>query len=167
MNDKEKMEIAIEHGMKLKNELEFSYNWMSLENIDRLWVIKLKDDEIKNERVTAFCARFGKFQDYLSDKIIPRWLIASGERAGVAMENFSIAERAGILSISSERMIEIRKLRNDLTHDYIEDPEELAADLNEILSATKLLIQTLDNLVNHYNRVIACQGISKGQVSSC
>lgn len=162
MNDKEKIDMSIEHGLKMKKELEFSYQWMSLERIDRQWVVNLKDDEIKNERVTAFCARFGKFQDYLSDKIIPRWLTASGERAGVAMENFSIAERAGILSIPSEKMIEIRKLRNDLTHDYIEDPEELASDLNEILGATKLLIQTLDNLVNHYNRVIAGQDAQKG-----
>ncbi|MGB7651572.1 MAG: hypothetical protein WBL62_10325 [Gallionella sp.] len=77
-----------------------------------------------------------------------------GERVGTALENYSLAERAGILTIASEQMIEIRTIRNRLTHEYIENAAAFAADINAVLVMTPLLCTTLDKLTQHYQQVV-------------
>ena len=72
----------------------------------------------------------------------------------LALENFSVAERAGILSIPSEQMVEIRTVRNRLTHEYIENSKEFSADVNSVIKMTPALLETLDKLVKHYHSVI-------------
>lgn len=154
MNTKERLEAALGHCDKLRKELIFSHGWISKELINEQWVRDLEKDEMKKERVSAFCARFGKFQDYLSDKVIRLWLEAVGEHVGTALENFSVAERAGILSIPSEQMVEIRTVRNRLTHEYIENAKEFSADVNAVIQMTPKLLETLEKLVKHYHNVI-------------
>lgn len=104
--------------------------------------------------MSAFCARFGKFQDYLSDKVIRLWLEAVGEHVGTALENFSVAERAGILGIPSEQMVEVRSIRNRLTHEYIEKTLEFSADMNAVIRITPMLLATLDKLESHYRAIM-------------
>jgi hypothetical protein len=154
MNTRERLEAALGHCDKLRKELIFSHGWISKELINEQWVRDLEKDEMKKERVSAFCARFGKFQDYLSDKVIRLWLEAVGEHVGTALENFSVAERAGILSIPSEQMVEIRTVRNRLTHEYIENSKEFSADVNAVIKMTPALLVTLEKLVTHYRSVI-------------
>ena len=87
MNNRERLEAALGHCGKLRKELIFSHGWISRELINEQWVRELENDEMKKERVSAFCARFGKFQDYLSDKVIRLWLEVVGEHVGTALEN--------------------------------------------------------------------------------
>jgi len=150
MNARERLELALQHCERIRHELLFSYGWISQETINEQWVKNLEADEMKKERVSAFCARFGKFQDYFSDKVLRLWLEAVGERPGTALENYSIAERAGILSIPSEQMIEVRTIRNRLTHEYIENAKEFSSDVNAVIQMTPVLLATLDNLTKHY-----------------
>lgn len=154
MNSRERLEAALGHCEKIRKELIFSHGWISKEQINEQWVRNLELDEMKKERVSAFCARFGKFQDYLSDKVIRLWLEAVGEHVGTALENFSVAERAGILSIPSEKMVEIRTIRNRLTHEYIENAKEFSTDLNAVIQLTPALLETLEKLAGHYHTVI-------------
>ncbi|NNM79742.1 MAG: hypothetical protein HKM01_04730 [Gallionella sp.] len=154
MNTKERLELSLRHCERIRHELLFSYGWISQEMIDEQWVENLDADELKKERVSAFCARFGKFQDYLSDKVLRLWLEAVGERVGTALENYSVAERAGILGIPSEQMIEVRTIRNRLTHEYIENAKSIPADVNAVIRMTPVLLTTLDKLVNHYATVV-------------
>ena len=153
MNTRERLEAALSHCDKLRKELIFSHSWISKELLNEKWVRDLEKDEMKKERVSAFCARFGKFQDYLSDKVIRLWLEAVGEHVGTALENFSVAERAGILRIPSEQMVEIRTIRNRLTHEYIENAKEFSADVNAVIKMTPALLETLKNLVQHYHNI--------------
>ena len=157
MNTRERLELSLRHCEKIRHELLFSYGWISSELIDEQWVRNLEQDEMKKERVSAFCARFGKFQDYLSDKVIRLWLEAVGEHVGTALENYSVAERAGILEIPSEQMVEIRSIRNRLAHEYIENTREFTADINAVIRITPMLFATLDKLVNHYRAVMTKQ----------
>lgn len=154
MNARERLEAALSHCDKLRKELIFSHGWIAKELINEQWVRDLEKDEMKKERVSAFCARFGKFQDYLSDKVIRLWLESVGEHVGTALENFSVAERAGILSIPSEQMVEIRTVRNRLTHEYIENAKEFSADVNAVIQMTPALLETLDKLMEHYQSVV-------------
>ncbi len=150
MNARERLELSLQHCERIRDELRFTYGWISQETINEQWVKNLEADEMKKERVSAFCARYGKFQDYFSDKVLRLWLEAVGERAGTALENYSVAERAGILSIPSEQMIEVRTIRNRLTHEYIENAKEFSSDVRAVIEMTPVLLETLDNLTKHY-----------------
>lgn len=152
MNVNERLELAITRCIAIRNEVEFSYGWMSKESIDAQWVRDLENDPIKKERMSGFCARFGRLQDYFSDKVLRLWLEASGESVGTAIENYSVAESAGILAMSSQDSVEFRQIRNRLTHQYIEEAEKFAADLSAILGATQALLSTFDKLVAHLQR---------------
>ncbi|MDO8206498.1 MAG: hypothetical protein Q7T38_01610 [Gallionella sp.] len=154
MNIRERLELSLRHCEKIRQELLFSYGWISAELIDEQWVRNLELDEMKKERVSAFCARFGKFQDYFSDKVLRLWLEAVGEHVGTALENFSVAERAGILGVPSEQMVEIRSIRNRLTHEYLEDTQEFSEDMNAVIRITPMLLETLDKLESHYHAVM-------------
>lgn len=154
MNSRERLDLALLHCEKIRHELAFSYGWISQEAVNELWVKNLESDEMKKERVSAFCARFGKFQDYLADKVLRLWLEAVGEHVGTALENFSVAERSGILSVPSEQMVELRTIRNRLTHEYIENAKEFSADVNAVILMTPVLFKTLDKLVHHYRTVV-------------
>jgi uncharacterized protein with HEPN domain len=77
------------------------------------------------ERVDAFVSRFGRLQDTLGDKLLPVLLTALGEKTGAVIDNLDRAERLGLIP-SAEQWMEMRKLRNQMIHDYVEDPLVLA-----------------------------------------
>ncbi len=146
MNVKDLLLKRIIHCEKIRNELMYSRDWISKENINAEWVALLENDELLKERVSAFCARFGRMQDYFSDKLIEAWIEAVGENPGTALDNFSVAEKAGILTIKSEELPGLRKLRNDLTHDYIEDHDFFSERLSLAIKASLNYSDMLDNL---------------------
>jgi hypothetical protein len=88
-------------------------------------VAQLETDVELAERVEAFVGRFGRLQDTLGDKLLPQLLFALGERPASAIDNFDLAERLGFLNSVDEWMA-MRNLRNQMIHEYIEDPVLLA-----------------------------------------
>ncbi len=77
------------------------------------------------ERVDAFVSRFGRLQDTLGDKLLPVLLSALGEKTAAVIDNLDRAERLGLIP-AAEQWMEVRKLRNQMVHDYVEDPLVLA-----------------------------------------
>ena len=77
----------------------------------------------------AFTSRFCRLQDTVGDKLLPAWLLANGEQVKTAFENLSLAERLNMIP-SAEEWVEIRLLRNQMVHEYIESVEILADALN-------------------------------------
>lgn len=65
----------------------------------------------------------------------------------MALANFAIAEKAGLLPVGSERVIEFRRLRNSLTHEYIEDAQKLITHLNRAIEVSGVYIEMLDRLI--------------------
>lgn len=86
---------------------------------------RLADDEALAEKVEAFASRFSRLQDTVGDKLLPAWLSALGEKTGAAIDNLDKAEKLGLLN-SADKWLEIRQLRNQMVHEYIETPEILA-----------------------------------------
>ena len=80
------------------------------------------------EGLEAFVSRFGRMQDTIGEKLLPRWLIALAETPGSMIENLNRVERLGVLT-NVDRWLEARQLRNRLIHEYMKTPETLAADL--------------------------------------
>lgn len=88
-------------------------------------VRKLDTNVAEAEQVEAFVARFSRLQDTLGDKLLPCYLEALGERPGAALDNLDRAERLGLLP-SADHWFAVRNLRNQMIHEYIEDPLVLA-----------------------------------------
>lgn len=88
----------------------------------------LDENDLEAERVEAFVSRFGRLQDTIGDKLLPVYLDALGEAPGAALDNLDRAERLGLVS-SADQWLAVRKLRNQMIHEYIEDPRILAAAL--------------------------------------
>jgi len=82
---------------------------------------KLDTDVELAERVEAFVARFSRLQDTLGDKLLPALLRALGEPLGAVIDNLDRAERLGWLA-----SLFLHQLRNEIIHEYVEDPAILA-----------------------------------------
>lgn len=95
---------------------------------DVVRVERLSADPDLAERVEAFVGRFARLQDTLGDKLIPVLLSALGERPGAAIDNLDRAERLGVLK-SADQWLSMRQLRNQMVHEYVEDPVILASAL--------------------------------------
>ncbi|MFZ2855867.1 MAG: hypothetical protein WAZ34_17355 [Rhodocyclaceae bacterium] len=90
--------------------------------------IRLEEDADLAERVEAFVGRFGRLQDTVGDKLLPLFLVALGEKSAAAIDNLDRAERLGLLA-SVDGWMTMRKLRNQMVHEYVEDPAVLASAL--------------------------------------
>lgn len=106
----------------------------------------LDDYPDEAERVDAFVGRFGRLQDTLGDKLLPAYLAALGEAVGAVIDNLDRAERLG-LSPSADDWLAIRKLRNQMVHEYIEDPTVLASALQAGHEFVPALVGVADALV--------------------
>ena len=81
------------------------------------------------ERVEAFVGRFGRLQDTCGDKLLPALLQWLGERSGAAIDNLDRAERFGWVE-SADGWLAMRRLRNQMVHEYIEEAAVLRDALN-------------------------------------
>lgn len=105
------------------------------------------------ERVDAFVSRFGRLQDNLGDKLLPILLRALGEKTGAVIDNLDRAERLGLIP-SADQWTEIRKLRNQMVHDYVEDPRVLA----DALEAAHSFVSVLTDVASRTRRELDRRG---------
>jgi hypothetical protein len=89
---------------------------------------RLEEDADLAEQVEAFVGRFARLQDTAGDKLLPPLLSALGERPSAAIDNLDRAELLGLLTSADEWMT-MRQLRNQMVHEYVEDPVVLGSAL--------------------------------------
>lgn len=135
------LEIVAREGQHLR----YSWNRLFTQPIDSDWVKELEGKPEIAERLEAFISRFGRMQDTIADKLLPRWLRAMAEIPGSQIETLNRAERLGVVD-SVEQWLEARQLRNRLVHEYMEDE---AAFTDDLLLAKKYTIMLLET----YNRI--------------
>jgi len=99
---------------------------------------RLEEDPDLAERVEAFVGRFGRLQDTVGDKLLPLLLTALGEKTSAAIDNLDRAERLGLIKSADEWMT-TRNFRNQMVHEYIEDP----VILNSALQTSHAFVPTL------------------------
>jgi uncharacterized protein with HEPN domain len=114
-------------------------------------VAQLEADPDRAERVEAFVGRFGRLQDTLGDKLIPAVLAALGERCGPAADNLDRAERLGFVA-SADEWFAMRALRNQMVHEYVEDPAVLWDALQAGRRYVPALANTAQSLVAEVTR---------------
>lgn len=135
------LEIVAKEG----RHLTYSWKGLFLQIIDVEWVNNLEQNASCAEQMEAFVSRFGRMQDTMADKLLPRWLLALAETPGSQIETLNRAERLGVLT-STEQWLEMRNLRNRLVHEYMTAPAKFAEDLILAKEYSLILIET-------YNRV--------------
>lgn len=125
--------------------LEYSRERVFTESIDTAWVHRLDEDPVQAERLEAFVSRFGRTQDTIAGKLIPRWLNALAEEPGSQLEALNRGERLGVVE-DVEHWLEARALRNRLVHEYMDDPRQFAADLSLAESYVNMLFTAWDRI---------------------
>lgn len=119
-------------------------------------VAKFDQDADLAERVEAFVGRFGRLQDTLGDKLLPKLLAFVGERPATMMDNLDRAERLGWIG-SSDTWLALRMIRNRMVHEYIEDPYILADALNSGHAGVEYLAGAASNMLAELERRLGNQ----------
>jgi len=127
------------------NHLRYSANKIFKEPFTVERAKQLKSDEQLAEQLEAFVSRFCRLQDTLGDKLLPAWLEVLGEKTNIAIENLDKAEKIGVLP-SVELWIELRQLRNQMIHDYIEDLTILSDALQTAYSHIDFVVGVAESI---------------------
>jgi hypothetical protein len=114
-------------------------------------VVQLESDPVLAERVEAFVGRFGRLQDTLGDKLLLSLLQALGEHTGPFVDNLNRAERLGWID-SVDDWMTMRQLRNQMVHEYIEDPAILINALNAGHAFVPSLLAAAGQLIGEVER---------------
>jgi uncharacterized protein with HEPN domain len=112
---------------------------------------QLELDHDLAERVEAFVGRFGRLQDTVGDKLLPLLLEALGEKTSAVIDNLDRAERLGMLRSADEWMT-LRNLRNQMIHEYVEDPAVLGSALQTGHAFVPVLIDTAHKMIAEIGR---------------
>lgn len=121
-------------------------------SIQKPWSLaELESDDLLANAVETFVARFGRLQDILGDKLLPRLLKALGENPSSFADNLDLAEKLGWMESVSD-WLGMRALRNQMIHEYLEDLHILKIALEKALAFVPRLIQVANNLIQEINR---------------
>lgn len=107
----------------------------------------LAHDDGLAEQLEAFTSRFCRLQDTIGDKLLPVWLSVLNERTKTTIDNLDKAEKIGVLP-SVELWLELRQIRNQMVHEYIED-------LTILTNAVQTSYQQLDFIINVAEAIIS------------
>jgi len=97
------------------------------------------------EKVEAFVSRFGRLQDQLGEKLIPRFAALLGETPKSMLDVLAYAEKMQWIENAAE-FIGARKLRNLLVHEYMSDVELFLQALLAAREAATMLFATLTSI---------------------
>lgn len=103
------------------------------------------------ERVEAFVGRFPRLQDKVGDRLLPLLLHALGEKASSVIDNLDRAERLGLIE-SVDEWISMSNLRNQMVHEYVEDPAILANALQTGHGFVPTLLETANGMIGEMER---------------
>jgi hypothetical protein len=113
--------------------------------------IELEENVELAERVEAFVGRFGRLQDTVGDKLLPLLLAALGEKSSAAIDNLDRAERLGLLN-SADEWIVMRNPRNQMVHEYVEDPVVLTSALQTGHAFVPVLVAAAGKMIAEIER---------------
>jgi hypothetical protein len=136
---------SLEIVVREARHLSYSRQRLFSQPIDATWVTSLEQNPELAEKLEAFVSRFGRMQDTITDKLLPRWLVAQAEKPGSVIETLNRSERLGVIT-NVEDWLAARKLRNRLVHEYLQDAHQFAEDLKLANEYSQLLFDFLGNL---------------------
>jgi hypothetical protein len=107
----------------------------------------------KRAYLESYLKRFASIQDYLGAKIFPLLIELSGISNTKKMsEILNLISKEEIIDIDT--WLEMRRLRNELEHDYPDDLEEALQDLKICVDNYKYLIEIREKIEKFINENI-------------
>ena len=144
----ENAQLALALAKKEMAHLAYTHSTLFAQTINLQWVNSLTEREDLSEKIDAFVGRFGRLQDHIGEKLIPRFAALLGESTKSLLDVLAYAEKMDWI-VNAEAFIGARKLRNLLVHEYMIDPELFLDSLRSADAATKLLMDVVNNIARH------------------
>jgi hypothetical protein len=94
--------------------------------------------------------RFSKLQDVIGVKIFPLTLEILGEEAPAFIDKLNRLEKLGYID-STRWWMELREIRNQITHDYPDNYEVLASHFNDFVKKAEELLAFWGNYSREIN----------------
>lgn len=149
----ERLKFLIRVVKKEINHLNYSANKVFNKPFTIERAKQLASDQEQAEQIEAFTSRFSRLQDTIGDKLLPAWLEILNEKTNVAIDNLDKAEKIGVLP-SVELWLELRQLRNQMIHEYIEDLTLLVDALQAANKHLGFIVTVADSISEDVERRI-------------
>ena len=120
--------------------------------ITALEYTKLEKNQV--QALDQYMFRFAKLQDTLGDKIF-KLIVAKYEQEVYNLPFIDILnklEKTGYI-FSAKEWINLRKVRNNIAHQYDDEPEEMSQAINEIVLNKDILLKIYDKVKQKYYEV--------------
>jgi hypothetical protein len=150
--------LALDLAKKEATHLAYTHRTLYAQDMNLEWVRNLSQRDDLAEKIDAFVSRFGRLQDHIGDKLIPRFVSLLGGTPTSLLDNLAYAEKAGWLE-STESFISARKLRNLLVHEYMAEAELFLEALQTADEASCMLM----DIVARIRRQAQTLGLEKSQ----
>lgn len=137
--------LALELAKKEMAHLLYTHQTLYGQTIDLKWVKALAKRQDLAEKVDAFVSRFGRLQDQIGEKLIPRFIALSGGKSKSLLDALAYAEKMGWMD-SAEAFVSVRKLRNLLVHEYMTDADSFLESLQNAKGATNMLMEVVTRI---------------------
>jgi len=144
----ENAQLALALAKKEMAHLAYTHSTLFAQTINLQWVQSLAEREDLSEKIDAFVGRFGRLQDHIGEKLIPRFAALLGESPKSLLDVLAFAEKCNWVT-NAEAFIGARKLRNLLVHEYMTDPELFLDSLRSANGATHLLMDVVNAIARH------------------
>jgi uncharacterized protein with PhoU and TrkA domain len=144
--------LALALARKEAEHLRYSQSTLFALSIDLSWVQTLGNHPEVAEKVEAFISRFGRLQDHLGDKLLPRFAALVGENSKSLLDTLAIAEKTELL-VSADAFIAARKLRNALVHEYMYDAQIFLESLFAAEQACNMFFSVIEKAEAELNRL--------------
>ena len=151
--------IRIESHIKILEKL-FSYLDKDIEVFKNLYGIPIKikiletigDDDNLRRLVASITSDFSKAQAILGEKLFKEILYFTDEINDKNISFFDILSILERLSIIENRLEwkQVKEIRNNIAHEYPEEVDKLADNLNMIFEKIVFLKDSFENIKNFY-----------------
>jgi len=145
---KERARLALELAQQEVTHLVYTHRTLFAQTLNLEWVQSLDEREEQSEKIDAFVGRFGRLQDHIGEKLIPRFSALLGESPKSLLDVLTYAERMGWID-DVEAFVSARKLRNLLVHEYMANTKLFLETLQSADKATLMLIAVVDRIVQY------------------
>ncbi|MEI6145788.1 MAG: hypothetical protein WCP66_05150 [Methylococcales bacterium] len=111
---------------------------------------QLSEDEV--EHIDQFLFRFAKLQDAMGEKLfilILEFLEEENPKSKPFIDTLNRLEQLGLLEYKNT-WLELRKIRNNIAHQYEDDPKQASEALNSIYAAKPTLERIFQTIKTRY-----------------
>jgi hypothetical protein len=144
----ENARLALAIAEKEAAHLGYSHRTLYAHAIDLKWVEALSQRDDLSEKIDAFVGRFGRLQDHIGEKLVPRFAALVGENTKTMLDALAFAERMEWIE-DAEAFFGARKLRNLLVHEYLTDPALFLEALQAADQAAQMLMVTVARVAQY------------------